>query len=79
MESINICYWGSNGNWGDEVNKIICAKISGKAVNKISTEEEIIVLVVFYNLQNQIILKFGELVLCIVMGDYLMHQIKYMQ
>ena len=40
MESINICYWGSNGNWGDEVNKIICSKISGKAVNKISTEEE---------------------------------------
>lgn len=39
MESINICWWGTNGNWGDALNKVLCEKISGKKINKISTED----------------------------------------
>jgi pyruvyltransferase len=36
MKELNICYWGGNGNWGDELNKVLCQSISGKPVNKIS-------------------------------------------
>jgi len=39
MNKLNICYWGVNGNWGDEMNKALCESISGKKVNKISLND----------------------------------------
>lgn len=39
MNLINITWWGNNGNWGDELNKALCEKISNKKVNKINLNE----------------------------------------
>jgi len=36
MESINICYWGTDGNWGDAINDMLCSKLSGKKVIQIN-------------------------------------------
>jgi pyruvyltransferase len=40
MSKINISWWGTNGNWGDALNHILCNHISGKEVNKIETRTE---------------------------------------
>jgi len=40
MSKINISWWGTNGNWGDALNHILCNHISGKEVNKIETGTE---------------------------------------
>jgi len=40
MGKINVSWWGTNGNWGDALNHILCNHISGKEVNKIFTRTE---------------------------------------
>lgn len=40
MSKINVSWWGTNGNWGDALNHILCKHISGKEVNKIETRTE---------------------------------------
>lgn len=36
---LNICWWGGNGNWGDELNRVLCKNISGKEINKIKVND----------------------------------------
>ncbi len=36
MNDLNVCWWGNNGNWGDQLNKVLCSKISGKNINRIN-------------------------------------------
>ncbi len=40
MNLLNIAWWGSNKNWGDAINPLICNLISGKNINQISTKDE---------------------------------------
>jgi len=39
MDKLNICWWGNNGNWGDELNPVLCNKISGKYIERVDIND----------------------------------------
>jgi pyruvyltransferase len=35
MSNLNISWWGNNGNWGDELNRVLCSRISDMNINRV--------------------------------------------
>jgi hypothetical protein len=40
MNYVNLTWWGTNGNWGDELNPFLVNKISGREIKRIENNSD---------------------------------------